>query len=567
LPLIPHKKNFKSASFNKRFEKMVIMNTNNIENNSSIADLILLKGNVLTVDTHFSRAEAIAVKDDRILKVGTNREVAPLAGKGTKTIDLQGKTVLPGFIDVHCHMWSYGTKLSQIDCRSPPIQSIDQIIEKLQEQAKNTPKNKWVIGWGYDDTKLTNKRHPTRHDLDKASLEHPIALRRICGHTMVVNTAGLKAVHYLTTNSQPEGGEIEKDVETGELTGILRETAMNPVNAIIHTFTSKENQAAITRACQQALKEGITSYQEAGLTAQIIRAYLNLQAKHMLPVRVYMMIASNLLDAIVKTGLVTGFGNEWLKIGAIKIVMDGGMGGKTAALYEPYEGTHHNRGIIYMKQAKLNNIVKKAHDAGFQIAIHAIGDRAIDISLNALERAVEEQPRKNHRHRIEHCGLTPPYIIERLKKLKIQPIGQPPFIYNIGDSFKQNLGTKRIRWTYPFKTWFNEGLHPSGSSDRPAGSSDYAPLIGIWAAVNRRTETGKILAPEEKITIEQAIRMYTINAAYTNFEENEKGSIEQGKLADMVVLSDDPTKIALDDIKAINIKSTIVGGQIAYGSL
>jgi predicted amidohydrolase YtcJ len=151
--------------------------------------------------------------------------------------------------------------------------------------------------------------------------------------------------------------------------------------------------------------------------------------------------------------------------------------------------------------------------------------------------------------------------------LKIQPIGQPPFIYNIGDSFKQNLGTKRIRWTYPFKTWFNEGLHPSGSSDRPAGSSDYAPLIGIWAAVNRRTETGKILAPEEKITIEQAIRMYTINAAYTNFEENEKGSIEQGKLADMVVLSDDPTKIALDDIKAINIKSTIVGGQIAYGSL
>ncbi|MFQ6076220.1 MAG: amidohydrolase [Candidatus Bathyarchaeia archaeon] len=526
------------------------------------ADLILMNGNVLTVDKDFSRAEAVAVKDGRIVRVGKNREVKPLAGKGTMILDLQGKTVLPGFIDAHCHMWMFGIQLSQVDCRSPPTKSIVEIVEKIGERVKKTPPGRWMVGWGYDDTKLAERRHPNRWDLDRVSPNNPVAVRRTCGHTMVVNTKALEIIDYGKDTPQPEGGEIEKDPDSGEPTGILRETAMEPVNDIIRAFSVEEIEEAIKIACQHALKEGLTSYQEAGLTTDAIKAYQRLYAKGELPVRVYMMVRSDLLDVFIEAGITTGFGDDWLRVGPIKVMMDGGVGGKTAALYEPYEGTEDNVGIIYMSQEKLDNLVKKAHDGGFQVAIHAIGDRAIDVSLNALERAIKDSPREDHRHRVEHCGLSTPTIIRRLQKLSVLPAGQPPFLNKIGASFKTNLGSKRIRWTYPFKTWFEEGFKPSGSSDRPVVLG--APLVGIWAAVNRRTEAGAYLTPEEGVTPEQAIRMYTINAAYTSFEEEIKGSVEPGKLADMVVLSDDPTRVPPDKIRGIEVLSTIVAGKVVY---
>lgn len=525
-------------------------------------DLILLNGNILTVDEDFYRAEAVAIKDGIILRVGDNREVKPLAGKGTKIIDLRGKAVLPGFNDAHCHMWMFGVQLSQINCRSPPTKSIAEILEKIGRRVKRTPPGRWIVGWGYDDTKLAEKRHPNRWDLDKVSPKNPVALRRTCGHTMVVNTRALEIVGYGKETPQPEGGEIEKDPNSGEPTGILRETAMSPVNDITRAYSVEEIEEAIKLACQHGLREGLTSYQEAGLLTNAIKAYQRLHAREELPVRVYMMVSSDILDGILEAGITTGFGDDWLRVGPIKVMMDGGMGGKTAALYEPYEGTKDNVGIIYMSQEKLDSLVKRAHDAGFQIAIHAIGDRAIDVSLNALERAIKENPREDHRHRIEHCGLSTPPLTGRLRRLGVLPAGQPPFLYNIGDSFNTNLGPKRIKWTYPFKTWFEEGLRPSGSSDRPVVLG--APLLGIWAAVNRETEAGVVLAPEEGVTPEQAIRMYTINAAYASFEEGVKGSIEPGKLADLVVLSDDPTRVPPQKIRDIKVLKTIVAGRVAY---
>ena len=379
---------------------------------------------------------------------------------------------------------------------------------------------------------------------------------------MVVNSKALELVGYNKNSPQPEGGEIEIDPSSGDLTGILRETAMNPVNDIIRSYTVEEMEEVIKLACKQALMEGITSYQEAGLRTVPIKAYQNLHAREELPVRVYMMISSDLLEQMIDTGLTTGFGDDWLKIGPIKIMMDGGMGGKTAALYEPYEGTKDNMGIIYMSQQQLDNMVKKAHNAGFQIAIHGIGDRAINVILNSFERAITDNPREDHRHRIEHCGLSTPSINKRLRELNVLPVGQPAFLYNIGDSFNNNLGSRRIMWTYPFKTWFENDFKPSGSSDRPVVLG--APLLGMWAAVNRETETGIVLAGQERVTPEQAVMMYTINGAYTCFEEKIKGSIEPGKLADMVVLSNDPTKVPTNTIKDIKVMMTLVNGKIAY---
>ncbi len=418
------------------------------------ADLVLLNGVILTVDKDFSRAEAVAVRDGKILEVGENETIKPFIGHNTNVIDLKGKTVLPGFHDAHCHMYMFGAQLSQINCRSPPIKSIEEIIAKLREKADNTPIDRWIVGWGYDDTKLNEKRHPTRWDLDKASSENPVVVRRTCGHTIVINSKALELVGYDKTSFQPEGGEIEMDPKSGEPTGILRETAMSPVNDFIRSYTVEEMEEAIKLACQQALAEGITSYQEAGLRLVQIKAYQNLRSRGELPIRVYMMISSDLLEHMIKTGLTTGFGDGWLKIGPIKIMMDGGMGGKTAALYEPYEGTEDNVGIIYLSQQQLDIMVEKAHNAGFQIAIHGIGDRAINVILNSFERAIKENPREDHRHRIEHCGLSTPSINKRLKELNVLPVGQPPFLYNIGDSFNNNLGPRRIKWTYPFKTWF-----------------------------------------------------------------------------------------------------------------
>jgi len=529
---------------------------------SSFADLVLLNGVILTVDKDFSRAEAVAIRDGKILEVGENTTIKPFIGHNTYVIDLKGKTVLPGFHDAHCHMHMFGAQLSQVNCRSPPVKSIGEIIAMLREKAENTLIDRWIVGWGYDDTKLKEKRHPTRWELDAASSENPVVLRRTCGHTMVVNSKALELVGYYEKSLQPEGGEIEMDPTSEEPTGILRETAMNPVNDFIRSYTVEEMEETIKLACQQALKEGITSYQEAGLKTVPIKAYQNLHARGELPLRVYMMISSDLLEHMIETGLTTGLGDNWLKIGPIKIMMDGGMGGKTAALYEPYEGTRDNIGIIYMSQQQLDIMVKKAHNAGFQIAIHGIGDRAIHIILNSFERAIKDNPREDHRHRIEHCGLSTPSINERLQELNVLPIGQPPFLYNIGDSFNSNLGPKRIMWTYPFKTWFEKGFKPSGSSDRPVVLG--APLLGMWAAVNRETETGIVLTSHERVTPEQAVMMYTINAAYTCFEEKIKGSIEPGKLADIVVLSGDPTKVPPKTIKDINVMMTFVNGKIVY---
>lgn len=526
------------------------------------ADLVLLNGRVITVNPKMPRAGAVAVKDGKIVGVGTDQAIRRLVGQGTRTIDLKGRAVLPGFIDAHNHLWGFGVALSQVDCRSPPVKSVKEIVKKIGERAAKTPEARWVVGWGYDDTKLEERRHPNRRDLDTVALNNPVMIRRTCGHTCVVNSRALELVGYRADTPQPEGGEIEKDPKTGEPTGILRETAMKPVNDLSRAFSVEELMEAIKLGQERLLSEGITSCHEAGLDAKTVKAYQNLLASGQLKVRVYMMVQVDLLSQIVDTGLATGFGNEWLRIGSIKMMMDGGMGGKTAALYEPYEGTRDNKGIIYMSQEKLNELVKKAHEAGFQIGIHAIGDRAIDVSLNALEAALKVLPRKDHRHRIEHCGLSTPAITERLVRLGAIPVGQPPFLFNIGDSFWSNLGADRIRWTYPFRTWLDKGMPAPGSSDRPVVLG--APLLGIWACVNRKTEGGRVLAGEERITPEEAIRMYTLNAAYASFEEKIKGSIEPGKLADLVVLDADPCEVPVDEIRNIRVEMTIVGGVVAY---
>lgn len=535
------------------------------------ADLILLNGKVVTVDSKNSIVEAVAIKDGKIMKVGSNEEVKKLAGKRTLILDLKGNTVLPGFIDTHLHPGAFGISLMEVDCRSPPVRSIADIIEKIKEKAKEIPKGTWIRGWGYDDTKLKEKRHPTRWDLDKATTDHPVYISRICRHIGVVNSKALELARIDGSTSDPPGGKIERDPKTGEPTGVLREAAQMQILDIIPQYNEEEIKEALRLACEKFTQWGLTTVGDAAgsfadkYTPLYIRAYQDLLAEGKLPLRVRIMLSGTvpgMLDAIQKIGLKTGWGNAMLKVTGGKLIVDGGMGGRTAYVYEPYINDPENFGILRINPDELTEKIVKMHEIGLRPCIHAIGDRAIDLVLDAFEEALKEKPSADHRMRIEHCGLCAPKQLERMAKLGVIAASSITFVYHLGDSFKSNLGEKRMKWCYPLKSQKEYGVVTCANSDCPVCSAN--PLLGIYSAVTRRTLNGDVLDNSECITVMEAIRMYTINAAYAFFDEDILGSIEPGKLADLVVLSKDILTVPPEDIKNVEVIMTIINGRIVY---
>jgi hypothetical protein len=526
------------------------------------ADLVLMNGKIITVDKEDSIEEAVAVKDGRIEAIGKNSEIRQFIGKRTLAIDLAGRAVLPGFNDAHNHLVEFGLNLAELDCRTPPVASIEEIVQLVRDRAAEVAPGTWIKGWGYDHTRLKERRHPSRTDLDRAAPDNPVVVKRTDGHMCVVNSLALEKAGITKDTPDPPGGHIVKDTQTGEPTGLLQETAQDLVKEKIPPPTLDQIKEGIRLACRTYLAEGITSAQEAGVGPEEIRAFIEMQKSGDLPIKVYMMLKAEYLKDILKLGIYSGFGNDRLKIGPIKIFMDGSMGGRTAALYSPYESDPSAYGILRQTQEQLDEQVKASHDAGFQVAIHAIGDRAIDVTINAIERALKENPRKNHRHRIEHCGLATPELRRRIKELGIVAVPQPPFIYALGDSFKANLGVQRMESTYPFRSFIDEGVLTAAGSDRPVVVG--APLVGIWSAVNRQTASGDTLSPEQRISALEAIRLYTINGAYASFEEDKKGSIEPGKAADLVVVSSSPLDVPPSRIRDLKVEITIVDGKVMY---
>jgi hypothetical protein len=529
--------------------------------------LALIHGNVLTIDKSNLKAQAVLVQDDKIVAVGSDKEITSQIDPDTEVIDLQGRTMLPGFIDCHAHPMYFGLTLTQVDCRTPPAASIRDIIKSIKEVADKKPKAAWIIGNGYDDFKLEEKRHPNRQDLDEAAPNNPVLITRICGHISVANSLALKLGNITRETKDPQGGQIDRDPKTGEPTGVLRETAKSLVSEKIPPPTVKEYREAINNASQQFLARGVTSVTDASImTAAQAKAYQEAIKKDDMPLRVNLMYAIDLLPQLEKLGISTAFGDDRLKIEAIKMTLDGSMSGRTAAVFQPFKDEPENTGIIYYTQDELDEKVFRAHKAGFQVGIHAIGDRAVSAVLDAYEAATRRMPIQDHRHRIEHCGICSPKIVSRLKELKVIPVPQPIFLYGEGESYRAGLDDERAGWSYPLRAFLQAGIPVPMSSDCPAtaGAELISPLLGIYVAVTRKTDEGEAIGPEQKISPEEALRAYTINSAYAGFDESRKGSIEIGKLADFVVLSEDPCLAEPEAIKDIQVELTIVSGKVVY---
>ncbi|MCW4036411.1 MAG: amidohydrolase [Candidatus Bathyarchaeota archaeon] len=529
--------------------------------------LALIHGNVITMDESNPRAQAVFVLGDKILNVGSDAEIEVLVDDDTTVIDLEGKTLVSGFIDCHAHPMGYGQSLMAVNCATPPVASIKEMIERIGEATEGKTDGEWILGRGYDDFKLAERRHPNKWDLDEAAPRNPVMITRLCGHISAVNSLALEMAGISKDTPVPEGGRIDRDPETGKPTGVLRGGARQALRELIPPPTIGQLRKGINLAAEKFLARGVTSVSDAGVGSPLnTRAYQAAIREDRMPLRVNLMMSSEVLNELVSLGIKTGFGDGRLKIGAIKIVFDGSSSGRTAALSEPYEDVSDSTGILYLSQEELNQRVLAAHKAGFQVGVHAIGDRAIIGVLDAFEAALKELPREDHRLRIEHCGINSPMIVGRIKEIGVVPVPQPIFLYGEGESYRAGLGEERVRWAYPMRSWMDAGIKVPMSSDCPATSGEelISPLLGIYVAVTRKTDAGVELGPEQRIGVDKALKAYTLNSAYATFEEGVKGSIELGKLADFAVLSDDPTAAPSDSIKDIAVDMTIIGGMVVY---
>jgi predicted amidohydrolase YtcJ len=528
------------------------------------ADLVFLNGPIITIDDRRPTAEAIAVLGNRISRVGTAEEVRAEIGPATRVVDLGGGALLPGLNDNHNHPISLGQSLSSIDATPAAAPTLAALQNAFREAAtRGDGRDGWLVGRGYDDTRLDVHRHPNRSDLDAATGGRPALLVRTCGHLAVANSAALARAAITRATPDPSGGQIDRD-EHGEPTGLLRETAIRLVRDLIPPSTRAEMKDYLRAAGRRFLSYGITSVGEASIRASDeFAAYEELARDGELPVRVFtMMIIDDTLDALVRLGLETGFGDHWLRIGPAKLFQDGSGGGRTAAMTVDYRNDPGNRGITIYDQGGLNERLTRAHAAGFQMAAHAIGDLAITMILDAYEAALTAYPRANARPRIEHCGICTPAHLERMRRLGVVAVPQPSFIYYLGDSYIENFTPAQLALSYPGRAWIDHGIVAAGSSDAPVVSAD--PFVNLRSAVTRLTQDGQRMGPEQGVTIEEALRMFTLNGAFASFEEHLKGTITEGKLADLVVLDRDPRGVRPEELHTLRAEMTVIDGRIVH---
>jgi hypothetical protein len=527
-------------------------------------DTLFLNGTVVTMNPVHPEAEAVLVRGDRVVAVGLADDMRALAAPGARIVDLAGKTLLPGFNEAHNHMLMFGRSLAQVDCRAPGCSDIAELQRRVAARAAETPGGAWVLGRGYDDQSLAERRHPTRYDLDAVAPDHPVVITNASGHLCVANTRALGLASITSTTTPPEGGEIVHDAD-GTPTGLLLETAQAFVTSLIPEPTEDDLVEALGRCAERYLAAGITSSADASVhTNTQFRAFQRAAETGVNPLRTTLMLREHLLPHLTETGIRTGFGSNRLRCGPIKLFIDGSLIGRTAAVTQPFlhDPDPNNLGLTMMSEDVFQGYVMDAHAAGWQIAVHAIGDRGIEMVLDAYERALAAHPRVDHRHRIEHCGILRPDLIARIARLGVVVVTQPIFITEYGDSFIRHLGEERAALTYPFWSLLNAGIPMVFSSDCPV--SAYEPLKSIQVSVTERTGSGAEYAPAEAITVNDALHAYTVAGAFATFEEHTKGSIAPGMLADFAVLAHDPRHMPPDQLADIPVAMTWIGGELAY---
>ncbi len=540
-------------------------------------NIAYLNGNIITMDEKNPKAEAVATKWDRVVAVGSTPLVKELAGPSTRMIDLAGKTMLPGLVEPHSHFATYGlTALRSVNLQSPPLGSITsmgQLVELLRERASKIPKGGWIHGRGYDDTLISEKRHPTRHDLDKASTEHPIWIVHVSGHFSVANTKALEMSGVTRHTPQPVGGHIRKGSDTSEPDGVLEEMpAQSLVARLIPPLTMEQRLGAISLATRHYLQVGVTSCSDAGVAFPVVGhqaeivAYQLAVAQGLLPIRMTMMIDAEFLLGLggKSPTFLTGFGDNHLKIGPAKIIADGSIQGYTGWLTQPYfvpfKEDKSYCGYPVTPPEKLNRLILEAHKAGLQVAVHGNGDAAIDAILEAYRLAQKEYPRPDARHRIEHCQTAREDQLDAMAELGVTPSFFVSHTYYWGDRHKAIfLGPERALRISPLKSARARGIRFSIHSDCPV--TPVSPLFCVFSAVNRLTSSGEVLGSDYRLTPEEALRAVTIDAAWQTFDEKIKGSIELGKLADFTILAENPLEIPPERIKDLRVEEVILGGR------
>ncbi len=531
------------------------------------ADLVLLDGKIVTVDEKEPIAEAVAVKFGKILAIGRNGEIKRLIGNETEVFELEGKTVIPGLIDSHCHMTfeGAGIMMGVVDLSEEAgVNSIADIQAKIAENAETKPRSEWIIGVREDDSKLKEKRHPTRWELDEAAPHHPVLIDTVGGHFSVANSKAFETSGVSKDTPDPVGGTFERDPVTGELTGGVHEKARDiimPSGYYGREPTREEASEGAKQILMANAATGLTCVYDMVDRSQI-RALLDLKNRGELPIRVRMDVDIELFSELNKVGIYRGMGDEWLKICGLKTFFDGAISARTAAVSEPYLHRPDFFGVMATTRELALKTISEAYKAGYRISAHANGDCVINMYLDIVEEIQTKWPRNDPRNRIIHCTVINPRLVARIRKLEMLPTIFGSYAYYHGDKLIPAFGEKRLEWMFAARSFLDAGVKVAAHSDHSA--SPFPPLMGIHALVNRATTTGKPIGQGQRISVMEALKLYTINAAYHSFDEDSLGSIEVGKCADMVVLGKDILTAPPETIIDIPIDKTIVGGRVIH---
>lgn len=534
------------------------------DNSTFAPELIIVNASVRTMDASKPTAEAIAIHGNRIVAVGTDREIKKLAGANTKTIDAQKRLVLPGFNDSHVHFLSGGFQLSSVDLRD--ASTPDEFAQRIQRFAANVPAGRWITGGDWDHERWPEAKLPTKELIDRFTPNTPVFVNRLDGHMALANSLALKLAGVSSQTADPPGGVIVRD-EKGEPTGILKDAAQSFVWKVIPASSFEERLTAARAATNYAAQLGVTSVQDVSAGSDV-GVYQTLLDRGELKTRIYALTALTNWERLARAGIRAHFGSDMLRIGGLKAFADGSLGSTTALFYDPYNDAPSTSGIpsdeMFPEGAMLKR-VRDADRAGLQIAIHAIGDRANDLILSIFEQVEKENGARDRRFRIEHAQHIRPQDIQRFGRDKVIASMQPYHAIDDGRWAEKRIGKERAKTTYAFRSLLDAGATLAFGTDWTVAPLN--PLLSIYGAVTRRTIDGKNpngWVPEQKISIGEAVRAYTFGSAYAEFQEQQKGTIAPGKLADLVILSQDIFKIDPIAIEQVKVMLTIVDGRVVY---
>ena len=535
------------------------------QNPMSTPDLVILNAAVHTMDAARPTADAVAIRGSRIAALGTTDEIRALAGPRTRVIDAGGKLVLPGFNDSHTHFLMGGFSLASIDLREAA--SPEELTRRVREYVRNVPKGQWILGGNWDHEKWPGAPLPTRQMIDAATPDHPVLLRRLDGHMALANSVALQRAGITRETPDPPGGLIVRDPGSGEPTGILKDSAADGLERLVPEKTFAEKHAAARAATEFAARMGVTSLADLSADADV-GLYQYMRERGELKTRIYAVRSIVSWEVLAQTGVRAVFGNDWLRIGGLKGFADGSLGSTTALFFEPYRDAPDTRGLFFeqmLPEGIMLQRVAAADKLGLQVMIHAIGDRANACILDLYREVAEQNGPRDRRFRIEHAQHLRAADIPRFGRQKVIASMQPYHAADDGRWCEKRIGTERSRGTYAFRALLDSGAVLAFGTDWTVAPLN--PMLGLKAAVTRQTLDGKHpdgWFPDQKITLGEAIRAYTVGSAYAEFAEHAKGALSPGKLADLVMLDRDLYRINPADIDQARVLLTVVDGRVVW---